>query len=185
MKNKVVLVAIIMLLSMIGAVGITTGEQEITNSYDDLLKPKIVIRTDSSLYEIGETVEITYTNFGNSAAGFVIGVATPVIPRIIEGETGRVLFLVDPGEAYPRVLLFHVLEPGDSLTLKWDQQYYGYWGETFYPSEQAHKGQYTIELEYWEVIGEYELPYTVPFGEPYYYARTSFIIGEHLIAELP
>ena len=184
MKKKILIVAMMMLLSMIAAVGITTGEQEITEPYEDLLNPEIRIRTNKLHYAIGETVEITYTNVGNAAAGFVIGVARPVIPWITEGETGQLLLLIDPWEAYPRVVLFHVLEPGDSLTVEWDQQYFGYYLEPFIPSKQAPEGLYNIELEYWEVIGEYDLPYAVPFGSPYYYARTRFIIDEYSITTL-
>jgi hypothetical protein len=117
-------------------------------------------------YKIGETVYIIYKNVGSEVAGFVIGTARPVIPCIIEVKTGGKLFLTDPMQCHPCVMMYGVLEPGDSFTMKWDQQYYGYYGDTFTPSEQVPAGKYYIELGYWKVTGNYNPPYMVPGGPP-------------------
>ena len=182
MKTKAVFIMIILLLSMFVTVGLTTGKQkelkpEITDVKPYInLGPRIRIRTNKLHYTFGETVEITYTNIGGAVAGFVIGTARPVIPWIIEAETGEVLFLTDPTLSHPCVMMYGVLEPGDSFTMEWDQQYYGYYGDTFTPSEQVPGGRYYAELGYWEVIGEYDPPYMVPGGPPDHFARAKFLI---------
>jgi len=176
MKTKVVLVIISMLLSMLVVVGMTTGEQEelVPNTE---VGAKITIETNKLHYAIGETVGITYTNVGDAVAGFVIGTARSVIPWIIEAETEEILFLTDPTLCHPYVMMYGILEPSDSFTVKWDQQYYGYYGDTFTPSEQVPEGLYFVELGYWEVIGEYDPPYMVPGGPPDHYAISKFSIS--------
>jgi len=177
MKTKVMLIAILILLSMPVTVGIITAEQKELKSEISLeayieSEPRIMIRTNELHYDIGENVEITYTNVGGAVAGFVVGTARPVIPRIIEADTGNVLFLTDPNDCHPCVMLFGVLEPGDSLTMEWDQQYYGYYGDTFTPSEQVPEGQYYVEIGYWKVTGKYILPCFVPGGPPDHFTRS-------------
>ena len=165
---------------MLVAVGTTIGANDKPNKISDSVvdskeESKITIDTNKLHYGIGETVEITYTNFGNSVAGFVIGTARPVIPWIIEVKTGKVLYLTDPSLCYPCVMMYGVLEPGDSLILEWDQQCYGYEGDNddqFTPSEQVREGEYYIELGYWMVTGKYNPPYMVPGGPPDHYVKS-------------
>lgn len=175
MQMKLVLVITSMLLSMIVVVGMTAGEQNESVLNTDV-GAKITIETNKLNYNIGETVGITYTNVGDAVAGFIVGTARPVIPWIIEVKTGNVLYLTDPTLCHPCVMMYGVLEPSDSFTMEWDQQYYGYYGDTFTPSEQVPEGRYYVELGYWEVIGEYDPPYMVPGGPPDHFARAKFLI---------
>lgn len=183
-KSKAVIVTIAMLFSIFTAACITTGMQEESMSKMSVnfivkLEPEITIDTNKLHYEVGETVKVIYTNVGDAVAGFVVGTARPVIPCIIECKTGMELLLTDPSQCYPCVMMYGVLEPGDSLTLEWDQQYYGYYGDSFTPSEQVPEGRYYIELGYWEVTGKYIPPYMVPGGPPDHFERSKiFNIGK-------
>ena len=120
MKTKVVLIAILILLSMPVAVGIITAEQKELKSEISLeayieSEPRIMIRTNKLHYDIGENVEITYTNVGGAVAGFVVGTARPVIPRIIEADTGNVLFLTDPNDCHPCVMMYGVFSDDNAM----------------------------------------------------------------------
>ena len=175
LKIKTLIVTIIILLTLFASVGITAGSQG-NSIINNEAKPEIIIRTNKLCYKPGETVTITYANVGDAVAGFVIGTARPVIPWIIEIETDEALYLTDPTLCHPYVMMYGVLEPGERFVVEWDQQYYGYYGDTFYPSEQAPEGIYIVELGYWEVTGEYYPPFMVPGGPPDLFTRTRFFI---------
>ena len=179
MKMKIVLTVVVVL--MLTAVWATAGVNDkiFDTVFGSELESKITIDTNKLHYGISETVEITYTNVGKAVAGSVIGTARPVIPQMIEVTTGKILYLTDPTLCYPCVMMYGVLEPGDSLILYWDQQYYGYYGDTFIPSEQVPEGGYYVELGYWKVVGDYLPPYYVPGGPPDRYARSeTFTISD-------
>lgn len=182
MKIKVLIVLLI-LFSMHVTVGMTIDDQKESKSSNNINNnvisfSEIITSTDKLYYDMDETVKITYLNTGKTVVGFVIGIARPVIPLIVEIETGRILFLTDPSLCYPYVMIYDVLEPGESLIIEWNQQHYGYDGDTFNSSEQAHPGHYYVELGYWEVIGYYDPPYQVPGGPPEYFSVSNiFTIG--------
>ena len=185
MKRKLLIGTILVLIAMLMAVGITSGFQRILISPIQheaiaILEPEITIETNELQYDIGEIVEITYTNVGNAVAGFVIGISRPVMPWIIDASSEDVLFLTDPSHSHTCVMMYDVLEPGESLIIEWDQQYFGYYDDTFTPSEQVPEGQYYIELGYWKVTGAYNPPYMVPGGPPEYFTTSEIFSIEDI-----
>lgn len=184
MNKKVAAIGIVMLVLLLGAGSISTAYQGMTSNTEisidvsNILRPTVRVRTDSFVYDIGEPVQITYTNTGDVTVGFVIGIARPTIPWIIQVSTGRPLLLTDPLLCYPCVMMYGILEPDESLTVIWDQQYFGYINDPFTPSEQVPEGRYVVEFGYWEVTGYYDPPYYVPGGPPEHYARARFAIQD-------
>ena len=177
MKNKVIIIAILILISIILTAGMTTGMYKKTlpekvDFYFEM-EPEVIITTNKEIYDVGENVEITYTNIGNTIAGFVIGTSRPTIPYIIQENTENILFLSDPNDSYTCMMLYNVLLPDESFTMSWDQQYFGYYGDTFSPSEEVPCGDYYIELGYWEVTGLYHVPTHVPGGPPDHFSTSN------------
>lgn len=183
MKTKVVIMTLIMFLSLFAIVGTTTGRYKLPapeQIIDDIIEfePMIIVSTNKLQYDVGEIVEITYTNSGNALAGFVVGTSRPTIPWIIEVDTENVLLLSDPNDCYTCMMLYGVLEPGESFIINWDQQYFGYYDDPFSPSEQVPDGQYFVEIGYWKVTGPYYIPTYVPGGPPDHFAISEiFTIG--------
>jgi hypothetical protein len=183
MNKKTLIAVILMLLIMPATVAMTPDLKKESVSINltsyAICEPRITIKTNKLQYDFGEIVKITYKNEGSAVAGFIIGTARPVIPWIIEVATGDPLLLTDPDACYPCVMMYGVLEPGGSLIVEWDQQYYGYHDDYFTPSEQVPEGEYYVELGYWKVIGGYDPPYMVPGGPPDKWARSEiFTISE-------